>query len=223
MALNVINKLGFIDGTIPKAPLDHPDSDAWSRVNDIVITWLIRSVSKKIGQSLLYMSTAEKIWKNLITRYKQDDAPRVYEIEQRLGSIQQGAMDLQQRSRVTKFLMGLNVSYEQTRRHILMLKLIPNIEEAYNIFGQDEHQRVVKPVIKNESVAFQATSSFVDNQSYMQNQMEYAAAYNTYRPRGNRLLCTHCGKLGHTIQTCFKLHGYPPGYKPPNSVNTGSS
>ena len=28
-----------------------------------------------------------------------------------------------------------------------------------------------------------------------------------------RLLCTHCGKLGHTIDKCYKLHGFPPGYK----------
>ena len=28
-----------------------------------------------------------------------------------------------------------------------------------------------------------------------------------------RPLCTHCGKLGHTIDKCYKLHGFPPGYK----------
>ncbi|XP_010463119.1 PREDICTED: uncharacterized protein LOC104743769 [Camelina sativa] len=239
MALNVRNKLGFIDGTISKPPLDHPDSDAWSRCNDI-----------------------QRSGKNLVSRFKQDDAPRVYEIEQRLSTIQQGDLDvsayytelitlweeytnyielpvctcghcecnaailwekLQQRSRVTKFLMGLNESYEQTRRHILMLKPIPDIEEAYNIVAQDERQRVVKPVIKTESVAFQATGSFDGNQSFGQHQMEFAAAYNTYRPRGNLPLCTHCGKLGHTVQTCFKVHEYPPGYKPPGSMTTGQS
>ena len=51
-------------------------------------------VSKQIGQSLLYMSTAESIWNNLMSRFKQDDAPRVYEIEQRLSVIQQGYKDV---------------------------------------------------------------------------------------------------------------------------------
>lgn len=46
---------------------------------------------------------------------------------------------LQERSRVTKFfLMGLNETYEQKRCHILMLKPIPSIEEAYNMVAQDE-------------------------------------------------------------------------------------
>lgn len=196
MALNVRNKLGFIDGTISKPSIDSRDAGSWSRCNDMVTTWLMNSVSKKIGQSLLYMSTAESIWNNLMARFKQDDAPRIYEIEQRLSTIQQGSMDvsayytelvtlweeyknyielpectcgrcecnaamlwekLQQRGRVTKFLMGLNEVYEQTRRHILMLKLIPNIEEAFNIVAQDERQRIVKPVFKSENVVFQTT------------------------------------------------------------------
>ncbi|XP_023640469.1 uncharacterized protein LOC111831128 [Capsella rubella] len=129
---------------------------------------------------------------------------------------------MQHRSRVTKFLMGLNESYEQIRRHILMLKPIPSIEEAYNMVAQDERQRMVKPAVKPDNVAFQASSSFDasatgDNSSYGMEPYEYIAAYNTYRPRNNRPMCTHCGKMGHTLQTCFKVHGYPPGFKTQNS------
>ena len=25
--------------------------------------------------------------------------------------------------------------------------------------------------------------------------------------------CSHCGLIGHTMERCYKLHGYPPGYK----------
>ena len=183
IALNVRNKLGFVDGTIRKPSSTSRDSGSWSRCNDMVATWLINSVSKNIGQPLLFMSTAESIWNNLLSRFKQDDAPRVFEIELRLSVLSQGSLDvsayytelitlweeyknyielhvctcghcecnaallweqLQQRGRVTKFLMGLNDTYEQTRRHILMLKPIPIIEEAFNIVAQDERQRNIK-------------------------------------------------------------------------------
>ena len=30
----------------------------------------------------------------------------------------------------------------------------------------------------------------------------------------DRPVCTHCGKLGHTVEKCFKLHGFPLGFKP---------
>jgi len=29
----------------------------------------------------------------------------------------------------------------------------------------------------------------------------------------NRKVCTHYNKTGHTVDTCYKKHGYPPGYK----------
>ena len=28
-----------------------------------------------------------------------------------------------------------------------------------------------------------------------------------------KLFCDHCKRDGHTIEKCFKLHGYPPGWK----------
>lgn len=112
----------------------------------------------------------------------------------------------------TKFLMGLNETYEQTRRHILMLKPIPTIEEAYNIVAQDERQRSVKPVVKSENVIFQTSGNF---EGHGLDSSEYVAAYNTYRPRNNtnRPLCTYCCQLGHTIQKCYRVHEYPPGFK----------
>ena len=30
----------------------------------------------------------------------------------------------------------------------------------------------------------------------------------------DRPICTHCGKLGHVMEKCFKLYGFPPGFKP---------
>ena len=27
------------------------------------------------------------------------------------------------------------------------------------------------------------------------------------------MICDHCGDKGHTIEKCFKLHGFPPGWK----------
>ncbi|CAA7054923.1 unnamed protein product [Microthlaspi erraticum] len=263
MALNVRNKLGFIDGTIPKPPNGHRDAGSWSRCNDMVATWLMNSVSKKIGQSLLFMSTAEQIWKNLMSRFRQDDAPRVYEIEQRLSNLQQGSMDvstyytelvtlweeyhnyielplctcgkcecnaaacwekLQQRSRVTKFLMGLNEVYEPTRRHILVLKPIPSIEDVFNMVSQDERQKSIKPSSK-PNVAFQntgpvATYGDASDQGSYNGPMDNAAYAASYS-RQQKPVCTHCGRTGHTVQKCYKLHGYPPGhkfYQKPNSA-----
>ncbi|XP_024006206.1 uncharacterized protein LOC112082851 [Eutrema salsugineum] len=112
MALNVRNKLGFIDGTIAKPQEGHRDAGSWSRCNDMVATWLMNSVSKKSGQSLLFISTAEGIWKNLQSRFKQNDAPKIFEIEQRLSSIQQGSLD------VSSYYTELVTLWEEYRNYV---------------------------------------------------------------------------------------------------------
>ena len=114
---------------------------------------------------------------------------------------------------MTKFLMGLNESYEQTRRHILMLKPMPTIEEAFNIVTQDERQCVIKPSTKVDNVAFQALLTPPDASLTTLENNAYIAAYNTLRQQNQRPVCAHCGKSGHTVQRCFKLIGFPPGYK----------
>ncbi|KAL4283344.1 hypothetical protein GQ457_16G019720 [Hibiscus cannabinus] len=30
---------------------------------------------------------------------------------------------------------------------------------------------------------------------------------------GKKLVCTHCGFFGHTIDKCYRKHGFPPGYR----------
>ncbi|KAL4323650.1 hypothetical protein GQ457_11G006340 [Hibiscus cannabinus] len=39
-------------------------------------------------------------------------------------------------------------------------------------------------------------------------------------PRKVRPQCSHCGLLGHIKERCYKLHGYPPGYRSKNLVNS---
>ncbi|XP_019091123.1 PREDICTED: uncharacterized protein LOC109128723 [Camelina sativa] len=134
---------------------------------------------------------------------------------------------LQQRSRVTKFLMGLNDSYEATRSQILMIKPMPSIEHAFHMVTQDEWQKIITKPTQTDGVVFQTFGlptivvydvptyeGPIDNVAY--------AVQNTYRPRKSRPLCTHCGMSGHVVQKCFKLHGYPPDYIPGfKSISSG--
>lgn len=50
------------------------------------------------------------------------------------------------------------------------------------------------------------------------------AVISENRPRKDCPLCTHCGKVGHTITKGYKLHGYPSGFstKPVNSTESSS-
>lgn len=58
--------------------------------------------------------------------------------------------------RLIKFLMGLNDAYSQARGNILMISLFPDINHAYSLILQDEHQRetYVNPLVSSYSSAF---------------------------------------------------------------------
>lgn len=63
------NKLAFINGTIPKPNLDALDYQQWSRCNNMVTSWILNSLSKDIGDSVMYSKTTTQLWKSFEHRF----------------------------------------------------------------------------------------------------------------------------------------------------------
>ena len=59
MALDTKNKLGFIDGYIPKPTLIDPMLRIWKRSNNPVASWIINS---EIRSSMIYKDLAKAFW-----------------------------------------------------------------------------------------------------------------------------------------------------------------
>lgn len=94
MALTAKNKLGFVDHTIPRPPPDDLLYGAWIRCNSMVISWILNSVVKEIGDSLMYIPTAYEIWIDLRDRFHQSNAPRIFQIKKLLSGLHQESMDV---------------------------------------------------------------------------------------------------------------------------------
>ncbi|KAL5698289.1 hypothetical protein ACHQM5_029348 [Ranunculus cassubicifolius] len=84
-ALSAKNKLCFVDGSKPMPSADSPDFQVWKRCNDMVKSWLISSISTDIANSVLYVSTAEDIWKQLRERFAQSNGPRLYQLRREIA------------------------------------------------------------------------------------------------------------------------------------------
>jgi len=66
VSLTAKNKLGFIDGSLPKpSPEDESLHHAWTRCNNMIIAWILNSVSKDIASSIIYITTCEEMWQDL--------------------------------------------------------------------------------------------------------------------------------------------------------------
>lgn len=59
--------------------------------------------------------------------------------------------------------------------------------------------------------------AFQTSQVPQQSDSVVAAYSGGYSKQKNRPICSHCGIAGHTANICYKLYGYPPGYKPQNT------
>lgn len=81
IALTAKNKSGFVDGS-------------WSRSNNMVISWLLNSLSRDISESVLYYSTAKDIWAELEDRFGQSSGPRLFQLQKDLSDLVQGSSDI---------------------------------------------------------------------------------------------------------------------------------
>lgn len=59
----------MVDGSLPKPGATSPYLNYWIRCNDMVISWLLNSVSLEIQNSIVYLPTAKLIWDDLATKF----------------------------------------------------------------------------------------------------------------------------------------------------------
>ncbi|OAO89373.1 hypothetical protein AXX17_ATUG01390 [Arabidopsis thaliana] len=205
----------------------------------MVKSWILNVVNKEIYDSILYYQDAMEMWDDLFTRFKVNNLPRKYQLEQAVMTLKQGDLDLStyftkkktlweqlsntriktvkkcdcdqvkelleeaETSRVIQFLMGLNDNFNNIRGQILNMKPRPGLNEIYNMLDQDESQRIVgysKPVMSTPS-AFQAQAVLTEQNHILMAQR------NSHKPK-----CSHCFRVGHIVDKCYKVHGYPPGH-----------
>ena len=107
-----------------------------------------------------------------------------------------------------KFLMGVNESFSQVRSQVLLMDPIPSLSKIYSLKIQEETQRSIPnaPVVKVDSIVLAAKVS-TDQVNHVTNLV------NSGGKGKDRPVCTHCGKTGHTVDKCYKLHGFPLGFK----------
>ena len=90
IALSVKNKLGFIDGSIPQPTgNDLPLLSTWIRNNNMVISWILNSVSRDISASVIFSNFAYEIWLDLKETFQQSNGLRIFQLRKELITLHQ--------------------------------------------------------------------------------------------------------------------------------------
>ncbi|XP_074373576.1 uncharacterized protein LOC141713912 [Apium graveolens] len=89
IALSSKRKLGFVEGTLLRDTTDEVKKDAWDTCNNMIISWILGSVSDSIKKSIMFVSTAHHIWKHLEQRFALTNGSRKYKINKELYETKQ--------------------------------------------------------------------------------------------------------------------------------------
>ncbi|XP_075645624.1 uncharacterized protein LOC142616716 [Castanea sativa] len=82
--------------------------------------------------------------------------------------------------------------------------MFSQVDKVYSLLVQDERQR---------SVGHNNNGLFVESTTLTAKTMNLGFGSKTFKKGKERPTCSHCGLLGHTVEKCYKIHGYPLGYK----------
>ncbi|KAH0770853.1 hypothetical protein KY290_014834 [Solanum tuberosum] len=94
ISLSAKNKLDFINGKVEIPSESSPLFGQWKRCNDMVIAWLLNSLSKDISESVIYSQTTVDLWSELEERYGQPDGSKLFQLQRELNNISQGSNDV---------------------------------------------------------------------------------------------------------------------------------
>ncbi|XP_015163701.1 uncharacterized protein [Solanum tuberosum] len=250
IALTAKNKAGFIDGSSPEPTTDSELHKAWLRANNIVISWLLNSLSREISESVIYFSTAKELWSDLEARFGQSSEAKLFQLQKELSDLVQGATDIATYYTKMKRLWdeldsldasilctcearGKNIKGKQDGR---LVQFLMGLNDSY-CSAREEKQREMHntPKYPGESSSFIAakypreSSSFIASKYPGESSSSIAAGQNSGNqrlhssdPKGQRfstenkkygMTCRYCKKPGHTINKCYKIHGFPSNFK----------
>ncbi|XP_071689698.1 uncharacterized protein [Rutidosis leptorrhynchoides] len=80
IALNAKNKLKIVTGEITEPAAKSNIKSHWDRTNDMIISWILNTISDQIGNSLSFINSASALWKELQEHYSQLDGHRIYQL-----------------------------------------------------------------------------------------------------------------------------------------------
>lgn len=86
--LQAKQKIGFIDGSIPK-PLTSPDLTLWLATNLIIVSWILKAIDPEIRSTVANITDACKLWESLRRRFSVGNGVRVHEIKVMIRSCRQ--------------------------------------------------------------------------------------------------------------------------------------
>ncbi|XP_022847489.1 uncharacterized protein LOC111370002 [Olea europaea var. sylvestris] len=133
----------FITGVSTPLATTDPKFKLWKLENNMVMSWLINSMTKEIGENFLLYNTAKEIWDAAKEIYSSNEnISESFEIETVLHDLQQEHRwecpvdakkykEITEKKRIFKFLMGLNKDVDEVRGRIRIETIAQHLGDIF--------------------------------------------------------------------------------------------
>ncbi|KAL9689696.1 hypothetical protein QQ045_010085 [Rhodiola kirilowii] len=232
IALSVRSKLDFVLGKQPK-PTDPVLSAKWKRCNDVIMTWLLNSVSKKVVSHILHAKDVASAWRVLHNRYAGSNVSRKFYLKKDVSNIRQGDHDIANYfEKLNGFWKEIDAMSKRSgceedgdcnycrtgakeRGEDMVIEFLMGLNEEYAHIRT--HILALKELPSLDVVYGMALNAESQQIVARSPHVESSALYSSYQDKQGknkgRMFCTHCQLHGHTKEYSYKLNGYPPGHK----------
>lgn len=79
--------------------------------NNLILSWILNSVSKEITSNVLYNNYTKQVWDKLRTHFSQPDDAQIYHLQHQLSSIVQNTLY------VSDYFTQLNAIWEELQNY----------------------------------------------------------------------------------------------------------
>ncbi|XP_073120340.1 uncharacterized protein [Henckelia pumila] len=208
IVLSSKNKLGFVNGSIKQPDDSMPDLlSSWVCGNSIVVSWLLKSVFKEISASIIFSDCATDIWNDLRDRYQQSNGPRVFQLRTDISSFTQNHDSV---STYSPVLRRYGKSWGITNHNVIVANSLVMVSKRFNTTSRMNMSCHFSWGLMNPFLIMAFNVKAPRPQKVVTN----SSTTSSYRGfKKERPYCTECKINGHTIDKCYKINGYPPGYR----------
>ncbi|XP_021631768.1 uncharacterized protein LOC110629163 [Manihot esculenta] len=220
MALLSKNKYRFVDGTLPAPQIADPMRVAWQRCNTTGDIFRISDLQEEIYAFKQGDRAITEYFTELKILYDELMNFRPIPVCTCTNPCACGAVakftTYQKNDYAIRFLKGLNDRFTHVRSQIMLIDPLPFINKVFSLVVQQERQLDLG---ENVKVFVNAKASNLEGNSQRAISFNQSQNRNAFyrNPSSNAKVCTYCGKQRHTVDTCYKKHGFPPGFKFRNS------
>jgi hypothetical protein len=122
--------------------------------------------------------------------------------------------------RIIQFLIGLNEEYQGVASQVLLMDPMPPINRVFSMVMQQE-RKLQYGVVHVQNTSLEDNTGLV-NAANGQKPFGKGRGGTPFQGRGrgngngrgngSSRYCTFCERTNHTVDTCYRKHGYPPNW-----------